>query len=56
MISGVVALMQDAAGILGGAYLSPSEVLSILRTTSTPINDPVLNLRDEVIRPVPRST
>jgi subtilisin family serine protease len=40
-ISGTVALMQQAALQFGGKYLTPSQVLQILRNTSDTIQDPI---------------
>jgi subtilisin family serine protease len=39
MVSGIVALMQQAAFQFGGRYLSPSEVLGILKSTADTIVD-----------------
>ena len=39
LVSGIVALMQDAAETYGGRYLQPDEVLSILRSTAQAITD-----------------
>jgi len=39
LVAGAVALMQDAAFSFGGRYLSPDEVLNILRTTADLIID-----------------
>ena len=39
VVSGVVALMQDAAIRTGGRYLTPSEIREILFQTATVIND-----------------
>ncbi|HSZ54742.1 MAG TPA: S8 family serine peptidase [Tepidisphaeraceae bacterium] len=41
-IAGTVALMQQTAQKYGGVYLSPTEVLTILRNTSDPIVDNTL--------------
>src|SRR5262245_8411335 len=38
-VSGVVALMQDAAIQFGGRYLTPTEVVSILRSTAVTVFD-----------------
>ena len=43
LVAGVVALMQDAAQTFGGRWLSPAEVLSILRTTADVIVDSPTN-------------
>jgi subtilisin family serine protease len=39
-VAGTVALMQQAAQQFGGTYLSPTQVLQILRNTSDQITDP----------------
>ncbi len=39
LVAGMVALMQDAAFTFGGVYLSPSDVLSIMRSTADDIVD-----------------
>jgi len=39
MVSGVVALVQDAALNYGGRYLTPAEVKSVIRTSGTSILD-----------------
>ncbi|GMV26378.1 MAG: hypothetical protein AMXMBFR58_24090 [Phycisphaerae bacterium] len=39
LVAGMVALMQDAAFTYGGVYLSPTDVLSIIRTTADEIID-----------------
>jgi hypothetical protein len=39
LVSGVVALMQDAAFTFGGRYLRPDEVLTILKQTADPVTD-----------------
>lgn len=39
LVAGVVALMQDAAFSFGGRYLSPADVLAVLRATADPIVD-----------------
>ncbi|MCC6428422.1 MAG: S8 family serine peptidase [Phycisphaerales bacterium] len=39
LVAGMVALMQDAAFTFGGVYLTPADVLSIMRTTADDIVD-----------------
>ncbi len=39
LVTGMVALMQDAAFTYGGTYLSPADVLSIMRSTADDIVD-----------------
>lgn len=50
-VSGMVALMQQAAFQFGGTYLQPSDVLQLIRNSSDTITDPVNspNFRAEVL-------
>lgn len=41
-VAGTVALMQQTAQKFGGVYLSPTEILTILRNTADQISDPTL--------------
>ncbi|MBC7834764.1 MAG: S8 family serine peptidase [Phycisphaerales bacterium] len=54
LVTGMVALMQDAAFTYGGRYLSAAEVVSIIRTTADEIvdTDHTSNGRAEIIRDI----